>query len=205
MYSTRVYAAAAAATACCRNRLLGHLTARRHGKVLLNTGSVNNGTGAKNVEGRHSRFPFFFPLFSHTVRTRPRPRAHAHAHTSIQTRIHLQCVPLASAFSYSTDPSAHVSGFPQSFLDCITNFNPNLTLARVTIYERNIGAKKGNPQVNRLRGRRMALLLFGVPLTFASNPVGWPQAAGMADTNIHFFNNTFLAFSTHDFAPNNTG
>lgn len=51
----------------------------------------------------------------------------------------------------------------------------------------------------------MALLLVGVPLTFASNPVGWPQAAGMADTNIHFFNNTFLAFSTHDFAPNNTG
>ena len=37
----------------------------------------------------------------------------------------------------------------------------------------------------------------------AGNPL--VSQRGMADTNVHFFNGTFLAFATHDFSINNTG
>ena len=48
----------------------------------------------------------------------------------------------------------------------------------------------------------MASLLFLMSTQLlGANPVGWPKAAGMADTNVHYFNGTFLAFATHDYSP----
>ena len=40
-------------------------------------------------------------------------------------------------------------------------------------------------------------------LAVAMNPL--VPDVGMADTNVHYFDNKFVIFATHDFSNNNTG
>jgi arabinoxylan arabinofuranohydrolase len=53
----------------------------------------------------------------------------------------------------------------------------------------------------RMQLQAAALLLLSS--VQASNPI--VSNVGMADPHIHFFNETFYLYATHDFAPNNTG
>lgn len=49
----------------------------------------------------------------------------------------------------------------------------------------------------------MILHVVGILLIEAANPL--VPRAGMADTNVHYFNGSFVLFATHDFSINNTG